>query len=65
MTAAYFAAGIAAFAVVLFIALAGYSAVRLCRELLAKHRQQQPDEHSQFLGADAGGSFIHHGSVSE
>lgn len=30
-----------------------------------QRRQQQPDEHSQWLGADAGGSFIHHGSVSE
>ncbi len=24
-----------------------------------QRRQQQPDEHSQWLGADAGGSFTH------
>lgn len=33
--------------------------------LLFRTREQQPDEHAQWLGADAGGSFIHNGSVSE
>ncbi|ODP39277.1 hypothetical protein [Sphingomonas turrisvirgatae] len=56
MTLAHILAGIAVFAAALFVALMTVSAMRLGRELLDQRRQQQPDEHSQWLGADAGGA---------
>ncbi len=44
-----------------FVAVIATTAVRAVRQ----SGEQQPDEHAEFLGADAGGSFNHHGSASK
>lgn len=41
------------------------SIARIFARAVANRRQHDADEHAQWLGADAGGSFIHNGSVSE
>lgn len=56
---------IAALIVGLIAAGFAISAWRAVQDWLDQAAQHEPDEHADWLGADAGGSFIHHGSVSE